>query len=309
MDFLNGLFKKESGKVRIEVENLIIRHGAKTVIDGLSFKVDRGQVYGIIGMSGAGKSTILKAITGQIMKTGMVKLEGKYGYCPQDDAFFQELTVKENIRLFGSLNGVQERKALERGIELLKELMIDDKLESPAGTLSGGQKKRLNIILSILHEPRILLLDEPHSGLDYYNRKILWDFLTHLKNKGYTIVLTTHLLNEAEEYCSEVLVLRNGKKFAAGSVRQILSRRGVDEIISLKTNYLNKEKEEDIHTFCKRNKVRVLELKKNSLIVGLSGAEKARFYDYLKKERVEFEELFARKPDLDDVFLMSVKNV
>lgn len=307
--FLRKLFRKKPDSVRVIAKDLVIARGDKKVIDGLSFSVRRGQIYGIIGMSGSGKSTILKSLVGLIRRTGFVEFSGVYGYSPQENAFFEDLTVKENIVLFGSLNGVQERKSLEQGVELLKQLSMDDKLESTAGSLSGGQMKRLNIIISIIHSPKILLLDEPFSGLDYYNRKILWDFLNHLKNTGCTVILTTHLLGEAEEHCSEVLVLRNGKKFAAGSVRQILSRRGVDTIIRLKTNYLNLEKEEDIRIYCKRNKVRLLELKKNSIIVGTSSNDKEVFYSFLKRKGVEFEELFSRKPDLDDVFLMSVQNV
>ena len=247
INFLRGLFKKKKEtRVRVNVRDLVVLRGSKKIIRGLSFNVSKGQIYGVVGLSGSGKSTVLKSLVGLLLKQGEVKLSGGYGYCPQEDAFFEDLTIKENIVLFGSLNGVREEKSLKKGRELLKSLLMLEKMNSIASSLSGGQKKRLNIIISILHSPKIIILDEPFAGLDYYNRKILWDFLKHLKNTGYTILLTTHLLNEAEDNCSEVLVLRNGKKFAAGSVRQILKRRGVDVVISLRTNYVNKEKEEDI---------------------------------------------------------------
>jgi len=307
--FKNFFSKKKASKVRVSVEKLSVSFGKKEIIKGLSFNVRRGQIYGIVGMSGSGKSTILKSIVNLVNWRGCVRVNGRYGYCPQDNAFFDDLTVKENIVLFGSLNGLQEKECLKRGRELLKQLLMIDKLDSRAATLSGGQKKRLNIILSTLHSPNVLLLDEPFAGLDYYNRKVLWDFLTHLKNTGCTVLLTTHLLNEAEDYCSEVLILRDGKKFAAGRVRQILSRRGVNVVVGLRTNYLNQMKKEDVRIYCKRNKIKVLELKKNSIIIGTSASSKESFYSFLKKRGIVFEELFSRKPDLDDVFLMSVQNV
>ncbi|MBR9678858.1 MAG: ABC transporter ATP-binding protein [Nanoarchaeota archaeon] len=303
------LKKKKGGNVRVSVRNLVVSRGNKKIICGLSFNVSKGQIYGVVGLSGSGKSTVLKSLVGLLLKQGYVKLFGCYGYCPQEDAFFEDLTVKENLVLFGSLSGVQEEKVLKKGVVLLKQLLMFDKLDSVSSSLSGGQKKRLNIILSILHSPKIIILDEPFAGLDYYNRKVLWSFLRHLKNTGYTILLTTHLLNEAEDNCSEVLVLKNGKKFAAGSVKQILKRRGVDVVISLRTNYVNKDKEEDIKIYCKRNKVRVLELKKNSIILALSYVNKGLFYSFLSRKKIVFEEVFSRVPELDDVFLMSVENV
>jgi ABC-2 type transport system ATP-binding protein len=310
IEFLRRLFKKKEVRgVRVSVHGLAITRGNKKIIKNLSFNVRRGQIYGVVGMSGSGKSTILKSVVGLIPKQGVVKLQGNYGYCPQENSFFEDLTVKENIVLFGSLNGVQEKKSVKKGEELLKSLLMSEKTETIAFRLSGGQKKRLNIILSVLHSPRILILDEPFAGLDYYNRKLLWDFFKHLKNTGYTILLTTHLLNEAEDNCSEVLVLREGRKFAAGSVRQILKRRGVDVVVSLRTNYINKEKMEDIEKYCKRNKIRLLELKKNSIILALSSEKKNAVYSFLSRKDIVFEEVFSREPDLDDVFLMSVKNV
>lgn len=306
MDFLKFLGNKKQKIPGISIENLSVSYGKKNIIKNLTFSVRERQINAIVGLSGSGKSTILRSIVKLQRYKGDIKLSGNFGYCPQEEAFFEELTVAENIVLFGSLHGLSERESMESGKNYLKLLNMFDNLDSYSYTLSGGQQKRLNIILSLLHKPKLLILDEPFAGLDFYNRKVLWDFFGSLRTKGVTVLLTTHLLNEAEEHSNKILVLKDGKKFAYGSVNSILKSKHLEVVIEMRSNYINQEKISDIKHFCKKVKIHLLDSDKTHLTFGLENENKKKLLDFLAKKRVKYEIFSMRKPVLDDLFLVAV---
>lgn len=250
----------ESGREKAIVVNSIYnKYSGKIFIENMSFTVYKGEIFSIIGLSGSGKSTLLKTIVGLEGKSsGSISIFGKnlffskglIGFSPQQDSFFSDLTINENLVLFGSMNGVDKKTSLRFGKEYLRMLSMEGFEERKPRELSGGQRKRLNIILSCLHSPKLLILDEPFSALDYYNRKILWDFLVALKNKGVTIVLTTHLLNEAQDYSTRVLILKNGKKFGYGTFNEIKEKIGFNYLLHIKLNAVSASFLDAIRNFC-----------------------------------------------------------
>jgi ABC-2 type transport system ATP-binding protein len=314
-DRVRAYFSKSRSKAAIEVDSLSSGYGKKRIIKDLSFKVRPREIYGIVGLSGSGKTTILRNLTGLMSHKGKVQVFGskpsrirnKMAYAPQDNAFFEEMTVLENIRLLGAMNRVSPELAAERGTAMLKKLNMGDKLNSFAGELSGGQKKRLNIILSLLHDPDLAVLDEPFAGLDYLNRRILWEFIRSLRSKGKTILLTTHLLDEAEDNCSRILVLREGKKFTAGYVREILRNRNIETIIELRMSYLSDENHAKIEKFCKKRKMKVLDHTKKHLIVSLPGESPESLLNKLSKLNLKYKVQSVRPPSLDDLFILAAK--
>lgn len=309
MDILSAvkkfMYRKEklSG---IKIENLSVSYGRKNIIKNLSFDVKPRQIHAIVGLSGSGKSTILKSIVGLQSHKGKVKMDGDFGYCPQENAFFEELTIAENIILFGSLHGLSEKESMYVGRKYLNNLNMEDKINSFSYELSGGQQKRLNIILSILHNPKKLVLDEPFAGLDFYNRKILWDFFLDLKSKGITVLLTTHLLNEAEDYANKILVIKDGKKFAYGSINSILKSKHLEIIFDLRTNYINSGKMSDIKHFCMKNKIHILDADKTHLTFGLDEGSRDSLEKFLSRKKIKLKTSHVRKPVLDDLFLVAV---
>ncbi len=315
MNIVELLFRKDKSSGRdkaIVVRSLYNRYNGKRFLNNISFMVYKGEIFSVIGLSGSGKSTLLKAITGLIRSKGEIRIFGRppflsrkeMGFCPQEDSFVPNLTVKENIELFSELYGGKD--GIKRGKEYLKLLELDSKINFYPKNLSGGQRKRLNIVLSCLHNPKLLILDEPFAGLDYYNRKILWDFLTGLRNKGTTILLTTHLLEEAQKYSSRVLILKNGSKFAYGTFSEIKHKIRFNYIYHIKINNLSNKFMEMINHYALLKGFKVVYRYKGEVQFALNSEnERITINNFLKRNKKEFTELYLRKPNLDEVMLAS----
>lgn len=310
-------FRKEEKKsnLALKVQNLGFKIGNKWIVKDISFKVKQGDIYGIIGLSGGGKTTLLKLLMNLISKSsGKIeffggKINKKYiGFCPQEDSFFQELSIKENIILFSSLRGIDYKQAIERGKKLMKKLHLEEDIDNLAKNLSGGQRKRLNIILSIIHNPKIVLLDEPFAGLDYYNRKLLWNFFLNLKKSGITTILTTHLINEAQEYCNRILIIDKGKKFASGSVSELKRKFKFYAYLKVKFQYLSNKKFREIEEYCKKNNIKIVEKFENEVSFSLQEEkDEQRIIDFLKKKELHFKVVEFREPTLNDLFMITIK--
>jgi len=304
-----GLFKKEPKNYCIKVNGLSVSYGAKKVLKDINLTIRRKDVFGIIGLSGSGKSTLLKSLMGFVNYHGFIdQSTGKVGYCPQDEAFFNELTIRENVLLFGNMNSTPKNLSLSRAKKLMNELKINEAVDKFAGELSGGQAKRLNIILSILHDPEIIVLDEPFAGLDYLNRVLLWDFINHLKRKGKTVILTTHLLNEAQKHCNNLLIISEGKKFAMGSISDLKRSLKFRQYISVKFKYLNKENQKKIKRYCIKRRFWVLELDDNGASFGLPDSdERNNLISMIKRLGISYGITEYRPPTLNELFMVSAQ--
>jgi len=203
----------------IVVRNLRKRYGSLTAVDGVSFDVAEGEVFGILGPNGAGKTTTLEMIEGmRPIDEGSATIDGidvgrdprevkrRIGIQLQASAFFDELTLVELIDLFGRLYG----RAVDP-MKLLADVELTDKARSQVRTLSGGQKQRFSIASALVNDPRVLFLDEPTTGLDPQARRHLWALVRTLRDRGHTVVLTTHYMEEAEELCDRVAIMDGGK--------------------------------------------------------------------------------------------------
>jgi len=306
---LDKLFKKKPKNYSIKVTGLNVSYGKKKVLNNIHFTINKKDVFGIIGLSGSGKSTLLKSLMGFINYKGLIdKTQDSIGYCPQEEAFFNELSLKENILLYGNMNSTSPNIALSRAQKLMNELMIKESLDKLAGELSGGQQKRLNIILSILHDPNTIILDEPFAGLDYMNRLLLWNFIKHLKRKGKTIVLTTHLLNEAQKNCNNLLIISKGKKFALGSISDLKRSLKFKQYMSIKFNYLSKENKDKIKTYCRRRNYWVLSTNERTISFGIPDVNARRkLLSMIKRLDVKYSVTEFRPPTLNELFMVSVK--
>ena len=218
----------------ISVRDLRKRYGTLTAVDGISFDVAEGEVFGILGPNGAGKTTTLEMIEGmRPIDEGTAMVDGvdvrsdprevkrRIGIQLQASAFFDELNLVELLELFGRMYG-RDPDAMA----LLADVELTEKAKSQVRTLSGGQKQRFSIASALVNDPRVLFLDEPTTGLDPQARRHLWGLVRTLRDRGHTVVLTTHYMEEAEELCDRVAIMDSGKIIALASPQAL-----VDELV------------------------------------------------------------------------------
>jgi len=219
----------------LKVKNIRKQFGDFWALDGVSFDLKENELVSLLGTNGCGKSTTIKIIVGFTKETaGSIIFNGvemnqsirsKYiGWAPQDDSFYANLTLYENMIYFGNLNNVPLREAKKRAIELLKLLKLDHKKDTLAKNLSGGMKRRLNMAVAMMHSPKILILDEPEAGVDPMSRVTLWEVVDKVKKKGTSILLVTHNLVETEHLSDRIIIMDAGKVVFEGKPDQLKKR-------------------------------------------------------------------------------------
>lgn len=219
----------------LTVDDAAKRFGSTVALAGASFGVQRGELVGLLGPNGAGKTTIIRAIAGRLrLDAGRIRLFGRdltlddkrpeIGVVPQELAVYPLLTARENLAAFGELYGVEKRGLKDRVEWALAWSDLKDRATEPVKRFSGGMKRRLNIACSLLHEPRVVLLDEPTVGVDPQSRERIYEMLAELQRRGVSIVLTTHHLEEAERRCERIVIIDRGKIVAAGTLAELIGR-------------------------------------------------------------------------------------
>ncbi len=227
-----------------EVRDLVVRFGDFTAVDGLSFDVKDGEVFGFLGPNGAGKTTTIRTITTiQRPTSGKVFIDGHdtsvdylearklIGIAQQHIALDKDLTIRQNIKQHALLHKIPKSE-MESRIEYAADLLgLQEYMDRKVESLSGGWKRKASIVCAIVHRPRLLLLDEPTAGLDTRSRHLLWDLVRDLNSRGTTILLTTHYIEEAESLCDRVAIINHGRLVAVGTVeelRDIIGRVAVE---------------------------------------------------------------------------------
>jgi lipooligosaccharide transport system ATP-binding protein len=231
----------------IEAAGLTKRFDGRTAVDGIDLKVARGESFGFLGPNGAGKTSTMRMIgcvspvtDGALRVMGMdpaadgARIRARLGVVPQDNALDTYLTVRDNLHIYGRYFGLPRRTVRERATELLEFVQLAERAEDRVDALSGGMRRRLVIARSLINEPEILLLDEPTTGLDPQARHLLWDRLFRLKQRGVTLVLTTHYMDEAEQLCDRLVVMNEGRIVAEGSPRALIERLSTREVLELR---------------------------------------------------------------------------
>jgi ABC-2 type transport system ATP-binding protein len=219
----------------LEVKDAFKRFGAIEALKGASLALHPGELLALLGPNGAGKTTLLRAITGRVrLDRGVIELDGRertaderrgrLGVVPQEIALYPLLTARENLTAFGRLSGVAALELRDRVERALVWTGLADRANEPVKDFSGGMKRRLNLACGVLHEPRIVLLDEPTVGVDPQSRERIYEMLASLRSRGAAMLLTTHQLEEAEERCDRVAILDHGVVIAAGTPAELVER-------------------------------------------------------------------------------------
>ncbi|GGD04747.1 ABC transporter ATP-binding protein [Thalassobacillus devorans] len=211
----------------IKVNDISHSFGKETVLKDIQLSVGKGEVFGLLGPSGSGKTTLVKIIVGilkpisgnaVVLEKTMPSLKQMkhIGFMAQSDALYSELSGRENLDFFASVYGLSKAERQQRIREVLEVLGLSDDIDKPVDKFSGGMKRRVSLAAALLHKPEILILDEPTVGIDPVLRKSIWEELNALKDEGTTIILTTHVMDEAEK-CDQLALLRNGHVIAQGT--------------------------------------------------------------------------------------------
>jgi lipooligosaccharide transport system ATP-binding protein len=231
----------------IHARGLTKEFGSLRAVDGIDFDVARGEAFGFLGPNGAGKSSTMRMIgcvsppsggTLRILDLDPVRdgpeIRGRLGVVPQADTLDNELSVKENLVIYGRYFGLSRADVRRRADELLEFVQLAERADSKVEPLSGGMKRRLTIARALVNDPEIILLDEPTTGLDPQARHVVWDRLYRLKQRGVTLILTTHYMDEAEQLCDRLVVMDRGKIAAEGSPLELIRRYSTREVVELR---------------------------------------------------------------------------
>jgi ABC-2 type transport system ATP-binding protein len=229
----------------LQTEHLTKRYGSLTAVDDLSLEVHEGEVFGFLGPNGAGKTTsismmcgLLKPdagrvlIHGQPVHGGAPEVRARVGVCPQETVLWEKLTALEQLEFIGTLYGVTPRTARQRGGALLEALGLSAKSNELAGKLSGGMKRRLNLALALIHDPQILVLDEPEAGLDPQSRVLVREFIRSLARKK-TVILTTHNMDEAERLADRVAIIDHGRLLVVNTPDELKRTVGEGDVLEV----------------------------------------------------------------------------
>ncbi|MCH4887183.1 ABC transporter ATP-binding protein [Acidaminobacter sp. JC074] len=299
----------------VKIENLVKRYKDKLAVDNLSMHIPEGKVIGLLGPNGAGKTTTIHAILGLVdfdhgeisifskpFKKYEIEIKREVGFVPQHLAIYYDMSCEENLRFFGSLYGLKGRKLSERVDQVLEIVGLEKQRKRKPDEFSGGMKRRLNIGCALLHEPRLLIMDEPTVGIDAQSRNYILDTIKSLNENGMTIIYTSHYMHEVEFLCDEAIVIDEGRVIASGDLESLKKMVSHDNVLSI--DY------DDTHEGCLDN------LSSLKGILGIESNENAYKIVYdpdlitknvllreVLNSGIEITEIKDMKPTLEDVFL------
>jgi ABC-2 type transport system ATP-binding protein len=294
----------------IEVSELKKNYGSLKAVDGISFSVQQGEVFGLLGPNGAGKTTTIEIMEGLRERDGGdVKVLGfdpwkkgyevhkKIGVIPQEFTFMEKITPREAILYYADLFNVKCDPD-----QILKDVLLDEKTKTYFEDLSGGQKRKTGLALSLVNNPELLFLDEPTTGLDPNARRAIWEVIRGLKAKGKTIILTTHYLDEAQQLSDHVAIMDHGHIVAMGTTEEIIHKHGSGERIEIQgteklAEYIKANTELEVNYDHPRRVVTIPLKKKIDALAALAAAEQSG---------EDWGEIQTREDSLDDVFIKLV---
>ncbi|MGH2428315.1 MAG: ABC transporter ATP-binding protein [Candidatus Limnocylindria bacterium] len=296
----------------VHARNLTKRYASNgfTAVDGVDFDVRHGEAFGFLGPNGAGKTSTMRMIAcsspvteGQLSVIGMDprtqarEIKARLGVVPQIDNLDTELTVRENLEMYARYFDIPGDVARRRADELLEFVQLDERAKDQVEPLSGGMKRRLTIARSLINEPELVILDEPTTGLDPQARHLLWERLYRLKQRGATLIITTHYMDEAEQLCDRLVVMDKAKIVAEGSPRELIDRHSTKEVLELRfTDAVRSDLDGRLEGLADR----VEELPDRHLLYTTDGE---RTLEAVHQRQIPVESALVRRASLEDVFL------
>lgn len=299
----------------LEVKDIVKRFKDIIAVDGISFTVNKGDIFGLLGPNGAGKSTtismistLLKPNSGDITYKGesIIKnpkiIQKNLGVVPQEIALYQQLTGYDNMKFWGHAYGLRGKELKKRIDEVSEIIGLTDRLKDRVTKYSGGMKRRLNIGVALLHEPEILIMDEPTVGIDPQSRNHILDTVIELNKKGMTIIYTSHYMEEVEKLCSNICIMDKGKIIASGTKEEIVNILDDEKQIHIKFDNISKSLIENIKSI---NYVENLDINNNDMILSIKNGDTV-FKDIIDKVSLTDSKILSidiNRPNLEAVFL------
>ena len=299
----------------VHARGLVKRFGELVAVDGVDFDVERGEAFGFLGPNGAGKTSTMRMIgcvsppsggtlniLGLDPVTNGADIRARLGVVPQQDTLDMELTVRENIIIYGRYFGLPRGDLGKRADELIDFVQLNERANDKVEPLSGGMKRRLTIARSLVNDPEVLLLDEPTTGLDPQARHTVWDRLFRLKQRGVTLILTTHYMDEAEQLCDRLVVMDKGKIAAEGSPLELIRRYSTREVVELRFRRENRPEEVAAELKSRLDGlVRRLEALPDRLLLYTDDGDAAA--SHVHELGLQPDSVLVRRSTLEDVFL------
>lgn len=298
----------------LNISQLSKSFGDLKAVSEVALQIEPGEIYGLLGPNGAGKTTTISMVCGLLKPdSGSVIVNGhdfathsraaqrSMGVVPQEIALYEELSAEENLQFWGKLAGLSSKDAKQRATDLLAELSLSDRRKDPVRTYSGGMKRRVNIGCALLHQPQLLLLDEPTVGIDPQARANVLEFVRGLAERGTGVLYTTHYLEEAESLCDRIGIIDKGELLAEGTLPQLQERLGGERLFVLEGDFANAQPS-SWTVFSER--FQIIHQRDSQLIVAsLDDRHPADCLKELLEIPVQVDNATMKRPNLNDVFL------
>jgi len=292
----------------LEVKDVNKNFGTKHAVDNLSFTIDKPGAFGLLGTNGAGKTTTIRMILGIIKKdTGIINWNGKevrrehvnFGYLPEERGIYPKTKVYDQLMYFAKLKGMSKQDADKSIKYWLKRLELEEYKNMLAEKLSKGNQQKVQFITAVMHDPELIVLDEPFSGLDPINTETLKDIMIELINKNKYIIMSSHQMSSIEEFCTDLVILDRGKTVVKGNLNKIKN--------SYKANKLEIESLENIDNLIKKLGLNVIFAKDNVYEISIKDEEEGhKLYSLLAENNIKINKFEIKKPSLHDIFIEKV---
>lgn len=292
----------------LTIKNVSKSYGDKKVVDNISLEINKPGVYGLLGTNGAGKTTTIRMLLGILKKdSGEITWNGKevrrkhvnFGYLPEERGVYPKVNVYTQLMYFAKLKGMKEEKADEAIKYWMKRLEVEEYMNMTAEKLSKGNQQKIQFITAVVHDPELIVLDEPFSGLDPVNTEIIRNVILELIKKRKYIIMSAHQMSVVEEFCTDILILNKGKTVLQGNLKQIKE--------SYKANKLYISTKQDIKQYVKEQNLNIYLEKDNEYEIDIKEEEQGyKLFNELAKNNVQVEKFEIKKPSLHDIFIEKV---
>jgi ABC-2 type transport system ATP-binding protein len=292
----------------LKLENVSKSYGTKKVVDSISFEMNKPSIFGLLGRNGAGKTTTIRMLLGIISKNnGLIEWDGKkvsretvnFGYLPEDRGIYPKAKVIDQLIYFATLKGMEEKDAIKSIKKWAKKLEVEEYLDQTAEKLSKGNQQKIQFMSVLIHDPELIILDEPFSGLDPINTEIIKNIIMAAINKGKYIILSSHQMNVIEEFCTDILILDKGKTIIKGNLKEIKKSYGKNKLIIDTDNNIDKYLDKKIFNIISK-KDNIYEIKFKDI---------NKVYELLKQllnDKIIIDKFEIKEPSLHEIFIDKV---